>query len=130
MIKLQFIGNLGHDAIRREVNGASVLNFSAAHTYRFKDQHGVQQERTTWVDCAYWERTNVGPHLTTGTQVYLEGIPSLEAYVTNSGEPAAGLKLRVTNLQLLGRRREGPRQFDDDIKEINDAASAADDLPF
>jgi len=129
MIKLQFIGNLGHDAVRKEVNGRTVLNFSAAHTLKFKDQQGVLNERTTWVDCAYWERENVAPFLTKGRQVYVEGTPSLETYVTKAGEPASSLKLRVSKLQLLSNPREELKQADD-VADINALADPADDLPF
>jgi single-strand DNA-binding protein len=129
MIKLQFIGNLGHDVIRKEVNGASVLNFRAAHSRRFTNQQGEKKEITTWVDCSYWEHVNVAPYLLKGTQVYVEGIPTLESYVTLAGEPAAGLKLRVTNLQLLAAKRE---EFvpPDELTVTNENGSEADDLPF
>jgi single-strand DNA-binding protein len=129
MIKLQFIGNLGHDVIRKEINGTSVLSFRAAHSRRFTNQQGEKKEHTIWVDCSFWEHVNVAPYLTKGTQVYVEGIPTLEAYVTNAGEPAAGLKLRVTNLQLLGSKREDSVQ-QEDTTVTNDIASEADDLPF
>lgn len=129
MIKLQFIGNLGHDAVRKEVNGGTVLNFSAAHTHKFKDPQGVLNERTTWVDCSYWERENVAPYLTKGRQIFVEGIPSLETYVTKAGEPASSLKLRVSRLQLLSNPREESRQTDE-VAEINAVADVADDLPF
>lgn len=126
MIKLQFIGNLGHDVVRREVNGKTVLNFRAAHTQKFKDQQGVLNERTTWVDCSFWEHENVAPFLTTGRQVYVEGTPFLETYITKAGEPASSLKLRVSWLQLLSNPREESKQAD----EINAVADIADDLPF
>ena len=127
MIKLQFIGNLGHDVVRREVNTGAILNFHAAHTQKFKDQQGVLNERTTWVECSYWENENVAPFLTKGRQVYVEGTPFLETYVTKAGEPATVLKLRVSKLQLLAKPREESKQADD---EINAVADIADDLPF
>lgn len=129
MIKLQFIGNLGHDVVRREVNGAAVLNFSAAQTQKFKNQQGVLNERTTWIDCSYWGNENVAPFLTTGRQVYVEGIPFLETYVTKAGEPAASLKLRVSKLKLLSNPREESKQMED-AAGINAVADIADDLPF
>ena len=50
MIKLQVIGNLGKDCITNTVNGKSVMNFSVAHTEKFRDSQGVQKDKTTWVD--------------------------------------------------------------------------------
>jgi single-strand DNA-binding protein len=125
MIKLQFIGYLGHDAVRKEVNGTPLLNFRAAHTRRFTNQQGEKQEQTTWVDCSFWRQVNVAPYLTTGKQVYLEGIPTVESYVTRAGEPMAELKLHVTRLELLGKPNEESQRQDDTTSE-----AVADDLPF
>ena len=40
MIKLQVIGNLGKDCVTNVVNGKNVINFSVAHTEKFKDAQG------------------------------------------------------------------------------------------
>jgi single-strand DNA-binding protein len=89
----------------------------------------VLNERTTWVDCSYWANENVAPYLTTGRQVYVEGIPFLETYVTKGGEPATNLRMRVSKLQLLANPREESKQTDD-VTEINSVSDVADDLPF
>ncbi|MBK7435010.1 MAG: single-stranded DNA-binding protein [Chitinophagaceae bacterium] len=103
MIKLQIIGNLGKDCIVKEVNGKNVINFSVAHTERYKDAQGNQKERTTWVECAYWtDRTAVAQYLTKGRTVYAEGTPEADAYTNKEGQAAATLRMRVQNVQLLG----------------------------
>ena len=103
MIKLQIIGNLGKDCIVNNVNGKNVMNFSVAHTERFKDSQGNQKERTTWVECAYWsDRTAVAEYLKKGTLVYAEGSPEAEAYTNREGQAASTLRMRVMSLQLLG----------------------------
>src|SRR6476469_10671742 len=103
MIKLQIIGNLGKDCIVKEVNGKNVINFSVAHTERYKDSQGAQKERTTWVECAYWtDRTAVAQYLTKGRTVYAEGSPEADAYTNKEGQAAATLRMRVQNIQLLG----------------------------
>jgi single-strand DNA-binding protein len=108
MIKLQVIGNLGRDCVTNNVNGRTVMNFTVAHTERYKDAQGNQQERTIWVDCAYWsDRTAVAPYLKKGTQVYVEGAPEVRTYPKNDGSTGASLSLRVQNVQLLGSRPEG-----------------------
>ena len=102
MIKLQIIGNLGKDCIVKEVNGKNVINFSVAHTERYKDSQGNQKERTTWVECAYWtDKTAVAQYLTRGRTVYAEGAPEADAYSNKEGQPAATLRMRVQNVQLL-----------------------------
>jgi single-strand DNA-binding protein len=105
MIKLMVIGNLGKDCIVNTVNGKNVINFSIAHTEKFKDSTGAQREKTTWVECAYWtDRTGISPYLKKGTQVYAEGTPEVRTYQTNDGKSGAALSLRVQSVQLLGNR--------------------------
>jgi single-strand DNA-binding protein len=108
MIKLQIIGNLGKDCIVKEINGKHVINFSVAHSERFKDAQGNQKERTTWIECAYWtDRTAIAPYLMKGTTVFAEGTPEADAYTNKEGQAAATLRMRVQNIQLLGGNKEG-----------------------
>lgn len=106
MIKLQIIGNLGKDAVVNNVNGKSVINFSVAHTERYKDASGVQKDRTTWVECAYWtDKTAIAPYLRKGSTVFVEGIPDVRSYTTADGRNGATLSLRVNgNPQLVGNK--------------------------
>ncbi|MFL9483170.1 single-stranded DNA-binding protein [Chitinophagaceae bacterium LWZ2-11] len=155
MIKLQVIGNLGKDAIVNSVNGKSVINFTVAHTERFKDAQGNQKDRTTWVDCAYWtDRTAIAPYLKKGTQVYAEGNPDIRTYTTQDGRNGATITLRIQNIQLLGsRNNEGGSGGDSQgynnqgyqqqqqsggytqntqtsVPSANDVTEPLDDLPF
>jgi single-strand DNA-binding protein len=105
MIKLTAIGNLGKDAVLNNVNGKNVINFTVAHTEKFKDAQGNQKDKTIWVDCAYWtERVAIHPYLKKGTQVYVEGQPDVRSYTTKEGVNGATLSLRVASVQLLGSR--------------------------
>jgi single-strand DNA-binding protein len=109
MIRLQIIGNLGKDCVVNNVNGKSVINFSVAHTEKFKDAQGQQKDKTTWVECAYWtDRTGIAPYLKKGTQVYAEGTPDLRNYTTNDGRQGTSLSLRVFSVQLVGGRGDSP----------------------
>jgi single-strand DNA-binding protein len=108
MIKMQVIGNLGKDCIVNTVNGKNVINFTVAHTEKYRDSHGNNQEKTTWVDCAYWtDRTALAPYLQKGQQVFVEGTPEVRSFTRNYGSAGASLSLRVKEVQLLGRRSEG-----------------------
>lgn len=103
MIKLMVVGHLGKDCITNTVGGKSVINFSVAHSEKFKDAQGNQKEKTTWVECAYWtERTAVAPYLKKGTLVFAEGSPEVRTYPKNDGSTGVSLTMRVTNVQLLG----------------------------
>lgn len=107
MIKMQVIGNLGKDCVVNTVNGKNVINFTVAHTEKYKDSQGNQQEKTTWVDCAYWvDKTALAQYLTKGKQVFVEGQPEARSFQRNDGTPGASLSLRVRDVQLLGGRGE------------------------
>ena len=108
MIKMQVIGNLGKDCVVNTVNGKNVINFTIAHTEKFKDSQGNNQERTTWVDCAYWtDRTSISPYLTRGKQVFVEGTPEVRSFTRQDGTSGASLSLRVREVQLLGGKEGG-----------------------
>lgn len=125
MIKMQAIGHLGRDAEKKEINGKTVINFSVAHTEKFKDAQGQQKDKTIWVECAYWtDKTGVLPYLTKGAQVYVEGQPDIRTFQTQNGQHGASITLRVGVIQLLGSserpQQAAPAQNNDPV----------DDLPF
>ena len=145
MIKMQVIGNLGKDCVVNTVNGKNVINFTVAHTEKYKDSQGSNQEKTTWVDCAYWtDRTAIAPYLTKGTQVFVEGAPEVRSFQRNDGTAGASLSMRVREVQLLGRKGEGgsvPMQeasapsYNNNSRQEAPAPRSAvdevvDDLPF
>lgn len=142
MIKMQVIGNLGKDCVVNTVNGKNVINFTVAHTEKYRDSQGNNQEKTTWVDCAYWtDRTAIAPYLQKGQQVFVEGSPEVRSFTRNDGTSGASLSLRVREVQLLGRKGDnvGGGASVSDAPSYNRQESAApagisddvaDDLPF
>lgn len=140
MIKLQVIGNLGRDCATNSVNGKSVINFTVAHTEKFKDATGQQKEKTIWVDCAYWtDRTAIAPYLKKGTQVYVEGAPEVRTYTKNDGTFGASLTMRVLSVQLLGggTRTDGGGSYGEpqsanmgSLPVPSNITEPVDDLPF
>ena len=149
MIKMQIIGNLGKDCIVNTVNGKNVINFTVAHTEKYKDSQGNQQEKTTWVDCAYWtDRTAIAQYLTKGKQVYAEGTPEVRTFQRNDGTPGASLTMRVREVQLLGGRGDtgnsggysqgnsynnaasNQSTASSNIPSANEVTEPIDDLPF
>ncbi len=139
MIKMQVIGNLGKDCVVNTVNGKNVINFTVAHTEKYRDSQGNNQEKTTWVDCAYWtDRTSISPYLTKGKQVFVEGTPEVRSFTRNDGTAGASLSLRVREVQLLGGRGEGGSLLPSgnesagraNISNTADMNEPVDDLPF
>lgn len=141
MIKMQIIGNLGKDCVVNAVNGKNVINFTVAHTEKYKDSQGNQQEKTTWVDCAYWtDRTALSPYLTKGKQIFAEGTPEVRTFTRQDGTAGASLSLRVRDVQLLGGRSDsagtpaytgaGTSASGGNMSSANDITEPVDDLPF
>ncbi len=141
MLKMQVIGNLGKDCVVNNVNGKSVINFTVAHTEKYRDSQGNNQEKTTWVECAWWtDRTAISQYLTKGKQVYAEGTPEVRSFTRNDGSTGASLSLRVREVQLLGGRAEGgntssgnynaPSSNTASPSSSDDMNEPVDDLPF
>ena len=137
MIKLQVIGHLGKDAVVNKVNEKTVINFTVAHSERYKDAQGNQKDKVIWVECAHWtDRTAIAPYLKKGTQVYVEGIPEIRTYTTQDGRNGATLSLRINNVQLLGSRNSENGLDNNNSSEnknsdvLNSSSEDNDDLPF
>src|SRR6187399_3474512 len=136
MIKMQVIGHLGKDCVVNTVNGKSVINFTVAHSEKYKDSQGTLQEKTIWVDCAYWtDRTAVSPYLQKGTQVYVEGTPEARSFQRNDGTPGSSLSLRVREIQLLGGKGDSNAVSSSSpamaaASSAGDMTESSDDLPF
>ncbi|NOT52918.1 MAG: single-stranded DNA-binding protein [Chitinophagaceae bacterium] len=145
MIKMQVIGRLGKDCIVNTVNGKNVMNFTVAHSEKYKDSQGNLQEKTIWVDCAYWsDRTAVAQYLVKGKEVYVEGQPEARSFQRNDGTPGSSLSLRVKEVQLLGGKSDsgggGSYQQpsnassampgNSNVPSPNDITEPVDDLPF
>jgi single-strand DNA-binding protein len=134
MLKLQVIGHLGKDCISNVVNGKNVINFSVAHSEKFKDSAGVQKEKTLWVECAYWtDRIAIAPYLKKGQLVYADGTPDQRSYTKNDGTQGIALTLRVLNIQLLGgnsKNENGESTSGSNNENPVLSAVGSDDLPF
>jgi single-strand DNA-binding protein len=131
MVKMQVIGNLGKDAIINTVNGKTVINFSVAHTKSYTNQQGQKVESTLWVDCAWWlDRTTIAQYLKKGQQVWVEGEPSVDTYTGQDRQARAVQKLRVNELQLLGKANSQGQAAPGQQQAPASIGDAADDLPF
>jgi single-strand DNA-binding protein len=130
MLKMQVIGNLGKDCLVNTVNGKNVINFTVAHTEKYRDSSGNNQEKTTWVDCAYWtDRTAIAPYLQKGQSVFVEGTPEVRTFTRADGTAGASLSLRVREVQLLGGSKGGSNHQKQEAQTAGDD-DIASDLPF
>lgn len=139
MIKMTAIGHLGKDATVNNVNGKNVINFTVAHSEKYKDQSGKEVQKTVWVDCSYWtDKTAVAPYLKKGTQVYVEGTPEARSFQRQDNTCAASLNCRVFSLQLLGGQKQeqgavqqaSPVEQSGPVTDAQAQEAASNGLPF
>lgn len=115
MLKICFIGQLGADAEKKVADGGKFTTFRAAHNESFTDDAGQEHSTTVWVDCTMNDHPKVADYLKSGTQVYIEGYPSLRVYSSPKDRcMKAGLTIRVQKIELLGGKMDAvPRQLID-----------------
>jgi len=128
MLKIHLIGRLGQDSIVNDVNGKKVVNFSVAHTEKYKNNQGGEVNKTTWVSCAYWtDKLNIANYLKKGTSVYVEGKPEVKTYTDkNSGNILPQLSMRVSSIQLLSSQNSNNEEKQNNV----DLIEQTDDMPF
>lgn len=112
MLKTELIGNLGADAVVRNVNGTNAIGFSVAHNETYKDSQGVKHEKTIWVNCTLWrtKETKLTEFLKKGQMVFVEGTPSVGVYTNREGQKVADFQLRVNRIELIGSRSDNNQQ--------------------
>lgn len=139
---MQIIGNLGQDAEVGDYKGEVVVNFSVAHTDKYKDGRGGFIQKTTWVRCSWWtDKQAIVPYLVKGQMCWIEGIPEAKMWTGKDGEKACGLTMRVLGLQLVGGQKsdnqnESTRHSDNSNSggyqpmTMNGSSVDDDSLPF
>lgn len=139
MQKVIVIGNLGKDCVLKKIGDKTAINFSVAHTEKFKNKEGVTEENTTWWDCGIWKRdgqsTELAKYLNQGKKVYIEGVPSFSTYKANDGTTKMACRINVLHLELLSPKgdndkSESPTQSENNEVPANPAGANQDDLPF
>ncbi|MDP4207810.1 MAG: single-stranded DNA-binding protein [Bacteroidota bacterium] len=106
MIKLLLTGALGSDCEVRETGNRKVINFRIAVNQDYKDAEGNKVEKTEWVKAVLWkasgQSTKIAEYLKKGQKVYIEGIPTSEAYESKEGGAKSSLVVNVKEIELLG----------------------------
>ena len=146
MLQVEIIGNIGNDAQVKDFNGKKYIAFNVAHSEKFKNQQGVDTERTTWVSVLKPGESAVAQYLKKGTPVFVRGDLSVKAYKDNAGNWQVGVNCLAREVQLLpggkrdqnaGTQQEAPAEPATNTNTNVSSAPAAsegegnaDDLPF
>lgn len=145
MLQVEIIGNIGNDAQVKDFNGKKYIAFNVAHSEKFKNQQGVETERTTWVSVLKPGESAVAQYLKKGTPVFVRGDLSVKAYKDNAGNWQVGVNCLAREVQLLpggkrnqnaGTQQEAPAEPATNTNVSSAPAASetgegnADDLPF
>ena len=147
MLQVEIIGNIGNDAQVKDFNGKKYIAFNVAHSEKFKNQQGVETERTTWVSVLKPGESAVAQYLKKGTPVFVRGDLSVKAYKDNAGNWQVGVNCLAREVQLLpggkreqnaGTQQEAPAEQATTNTNVSSAPAASetgegnadDDLPF
>ena len=145
MLQVEIIGNIGNDAKVKDFNGKKYIAFNVAHSEKFKNQQGVETERTTWVSVLKPGESAVAQYLKKGTPVFVRGDLSVKAYKDNAGNWQVGVNCLAREVQLLpggkrdqnaGTQQEAPAEPATSTNVSSAPAASetgegnADDLPF
>ena len=145
MLQVEIIGNIGNDAQVKDFNGKKYIAFNVAHSEKFKNQQGVETERTTWVGVLKPGESAVAQYLKKGTPVFVRGDLSVKAYKDNAGNWQVGVNCLAREVQLLpggkrdqnaGTQQEAPAEQATNTNVSSAPAASetgegnADDLPF
>ncbi len=110
--KIIVLGNIGQDAVIKEINGKFVINFSVAHNEKYMDSTGQKHEKTTWFSCAIWkdsrEKTRIAEYLKAGQIVHVEGVPEIRIFDGQNGKSAA-INITVKDIHFAGAAPQGNR---------------------
>lgn len=141
MLLIFVAGTIGTDATVRHLDsGSAAISFSVAHSEKWKDRAGDWQEKTTWVRCTIWRKSdNIGiaPYLRKGTKVTINGFPSASAYLKENNAVGT-LEVNVREIDLQGSpqsqaQTSAPAQDQSQSQSTgfyNNSISDNDDLPF
>lgn len=138
LLELNIVGNIGRDAEAKYLtDGSPVINFSVAYNESWKDKNGEKQEKTIWINCAYYTNSKIVDFLKKGQLVYISGFPDVEIYQRKDNSTGAGLRVRVEKIKLLGKK---PGEGENNSEKTAEPATASvgadgalkadDDLPF
>lgn len=121
---VMMVGRLGDHAESKPVNEkTTVANFSIASNRVFINKKRERKEITDWHDCRLWNRDNLVPYLTKGTQILVVGTLVNNLWEDKHGQKRKDEIIEVKSIQLLDfKKADGQDHPGDDFPY--------DDIPF
>lgn len=105
MAIVDLLGHVGRDAeLKYTPKGDAVTEFSVAVNVS-KDP----EAKATWFRCSLWGKRgeSLKQYLTKGTAVFVTGALTVREYVDKEQKPRVSHEVKVTDVQLVGGKRDG-----------------------
>ena len=116
--KVILVGNVGADVETRYMpNGDAVCNLRMATTESWKDKtSGEKRELTEWHRVVVYRKLAeiVSQYVKKGSQLYVEGRLRTRKWQDKDGQDRYTTEIEMTEMQMLGGRREGSSGDGDD----------------
>ncbi|MEK7500085.1 MAG: single-stranded DNA-binding protein [Patescibacteria group bacterium] len=113
--KVMLIGRLTRDPEARTTpQGTPITSFSIATGRVWKDQNGVQQEKTEFHNVVAWRRLAeiTAQYLTKGRQIYIEGYLQTQSWDDKtSGQKRYRTEIVAENMIMLGNKGDAPTKM-------------------
>ena len=123
--KVILVGNLGADPETRYMpNGDAVANIRLATTESWKDKaSGEKREITEWHRVVFYRKLAeiAGQYLKKGSAVYVEGRIRTRKWQDKEGQERYTTEIEVTEMQLLGNRRNDQSDGDSEPSRSSSA---------
>jgi single-strand DNA-binding protein len=130
--KVFLIGNLTRDPeLRYTTSGIPVAHFAiAVNRFTKKDAAGKSGQDVDFINIVAWRRLAeiCGEYLKKGRPVAIEGRLQIRTYDSKTGEKRTMAEVVADNLQMLGKRTDGPSSAGTVVEKTGE--SAADEIPF
>lgn len=131
MLVVELIGNIGNDAQVKDFNGKKYIAFNVAHSEKFKNQQGVETERTTWVSVLKPGESGIVQYLRKGTPVFVRGELSFKQFQDSGHNWQVGVNCLAREIQLLpgGKRDQNTQQAEPGTAPAQPATNANQPAP-
>lgn len=136
MHQILLSGNLGKDAVVRDVKGAKAIGFRVAVNEHYIKPGGEKVELTTWYDCTVWrkegQKTTIADYLKEGQQVLIQGTPKASGYQNAQQQWMPTIEVRVTSIELVGKKASATASTGTETTNAGSFINSDDDhdLPF
>ncbi len=131
MIHAHTVGTLGRNAEVKKVGDNDLTTFSIATTSGFGDK-----KVTEWLECSLFGNRGVklASYLVKGQQVVVHGELTINRYTAKDGTAKSSLRMRVQELDLVGKKREGNGNSEEaagySVPTASGGAAFDDEIPF